>query len=507
MTLPAPVRAVGLLLAVLIGGPIYIAFLFVFLGLWLSLTVSGIGPLLQWLRTRVDRRILATVVDDGSAAAAGGKPRPVFLLQVPANPLSPSPSTTTRGLAVRWTPNPTSPLPPVAIPNGLGATLISISTLHERLAALGFPVLTYDRAGVGLSDPLPDGVHHFDAAATVADMHALLTDATHIGPTLSPSQKASGWILVGPSMGSIVAQAYMAVHPTAVCGFLNLDGFPFPFAHERPLFSKAALVYRVYAAIIWTGALRPFLFGASATAFFRRIVSATFPAPVVLAQMNQRNFYLSLAAEMITMMDCADAARAAWGPGYDLQLLDSATLRPLTNARPALNGDQPDGAAAKGFVPLPRSKWEHGDDWAAEEETSAVLARLAKVAAAAPGGPAPLPALFASRLVVRAMSGRNYNFPGGKHFYKDRMKDWAAAEHTLHARLARDGRRTAFPSRHHGNIFFGTIEYAAQLVQEIAEGVRKQRDGSAGGDGEGEEEAGEKAAGGGVEVAVTVAAE
>lgn len=66
--------------------------------------------------------------------------------------------------------------------------------------------------------------------------------------------------------------------------------------------------------------LRPFLFLASRT--FTVIASHDFHA----------YFFAPLAREMMTMMDCADYARTAWGPGFDLQTMTPEQLLPLINA-------------------------------------------------------------------------------------------------------------------------------------------------------------------------------
>ena len=163
------------------------------LAVWAALTASCLGPLAQRACSRRDAAALR------AAAAAS-----VTLVPVADG----------RRLAVRFSPGRNPRLPPVAIPNGLGATLVTIGTLHERLERLGFPVLTYDRAGVGLSDVAAGG--SATAAEVVADMHAVLQSAG-VGP--------AKWVLVGPSMGSIVAQCYIAAHSENVAGFLNMDGF------------------------------------------------------------------------------------------------------------------------------------------------------------------------------------------------------------------------------------------------------------------------------------------
>jgi hypothetical protein len=70
------------------------------------------------------------------------------------------------------------------------------------------------------------------------------------------------------------------------------------------------------------------------------------------------------------------------------------------------------------------------------------------------------------------MNARSYNlFPGAERFYNPEMQAWSAAENSLHALVSRDGARTAFPSKHHGNLFFSTMDYAAKLTREIADSV------------------------------------
>jgi hypothetical protein len=287
-------------------------------------------------------------------------------------------------------------------------------------------------------------------------------------------------------MGSIVAQAYMAEHgASSVSGFLNLDGFAFPFAAKRTRFEYAAVVYRVYEAIIWTGALRPFLYLAGAAGAFAHIVSPpTFSLDVVRGQINQANFFGSLAREFATMLDCADTVRAAWGPAFDLQAPErQADALALARARPAAYGAATRAAKDAGagaWEELPRSRFERGDAWASDEETRAALASMAAAAAAAPGAPAPLVRLWTDKAagpVVRVMSARDFSFPGGgdASFYDRDMKLWIAAEHNLHVLLAANGgRRVAFPRLHHGSLFFAEIDTSVQLCCEIARALAER---------------------------------
>ena len=172
------------------------------------------------------------------------------------------------------------------------------------------------------------------------------------------------------------------------------------------------------------------------------------------------------------MMDCADAVKAGWGPGFDLASQPPAKLLPLINCPPAACGDaKPKPDAENGFgyewIKLGRSRWEKGGRWGhASDATQAVVSML-EANKAAGSANAPLPDVF-SRLVVRCVVSRDYSFPGGERYYDGSMKDWSASEHTLHSVLARDGARTVFPSHHHGNLFFSTIGYTIAQTADIA---------------------------------------
>ncbi len=255
-----------------------------------------------------------------------------------------------------------------------------------------------------------------------------------------------------------------------------MDGLPFPFAAKRRRFELAALVYCAYAAIIWTGALRPFFFAASAK--LAPLASAAFGVPLVRAQMNQRRFFASLAAEMLTMMDCAAAATAAWGPGFDLAHLERCELEALMDAEPAACGDADCADDAWTWRALPRSAEELRGGAApglsaAEAHAAAVAPMLARHASAGAHACAPLPGAWRG-LAVRAMSARCYAFgmgPIGDAFYDREMREWAGAEHALHVLLARAGSRTVFPTRSHGAMFFGLVPFIAGEVVALERDV------------------------------------
>jgi hypothetical protein len=64
---------------------------------------------------------------------------------------------------------------------------------------------------------------------------------------------------------------------------------------------QSGSVYNMYANLLWSGIVRVALWAASSK--LQPLSSRTFGGDVVRAQMNQRRFFTSLAAEMLTMVD------------------------------------------------------------------------------------------------------------------------------------------------------------------------------------------------------------
>jgi len=491
--------------------PLYLACVVLYCSLWFIATVTGLGPLLQKLASRRDRALLETTIKSVQAHAVVEYVlvkhelqvrRDEGLSSVPAGPLPPgdhpqkypaasvgppastinqdpkqassihTPSLTQRRLAVRWSPGHGDPsMPPVCIPNGLGATLFTIATLHDQLEAKGYPVLSYDRAGVGLSDPLPAG-EAYSAELLIKDLKAVMD---HCVPPSSNRQ----WLLVGPSMGSIICQVFIAKHPGHVLGFLNMDGLPFPFAAKRGKFVAAGKVYCVTSCLTYTGVLRPLL--ALASRPLAALASKHFTVDMIRAQMNQPNFYESIAREMTLMLDLCDLGMKAWGPAFDLGKLNAAEREILIRAPPTACGDALNATEGAGkWVDLPRAPVERGSDWASATETRTValrlLARAAQqqqeaVQAGTEGGEGeavPLWLTFQS-LTVRVMSARCYNFGIASSFYDGEMQSLAAMEHALHASLAGEGgQRLVFPTRSHDRMLLGLTGLIAAQVDEIA---------------------------------------
>lgn len=275
--------------------PVYLVVFVIVMVIWGVFTFTGIGPLFQYFcylsdKKTLDRDLIAETNSDiriinipgGVHACSDDKPYNVFAIfsQPKVSP---------------------SKYPPVCIPNGLGATAVLIGQMQERLVELGFTVLSFDRLGVGLSDENRSG-----QAPTAVD---LVKEMDYIMNAVQPAD--TKWILLGPSMGSIIAQCYLSAHPDRIVGFLNMDGLPYPFIKFHSAFMWAAFIYRIYASIIWTGVLRPFI-GMALRSNEKMFQSSMFPLKIVIAQMNQSRFFANVGTEMWTMMDCCEMAEVAW---------------------------------------------------------------------------------------------------------------------------------------------------------------------------------------------------
>src|SRR5215204_4463501 len=75
-------------------------------------------------------------------------------------------------------------------------------------------VCSYDRAGLGQSDPAPTGVR--TVQDSVDDLHALLAAADISGPI----------VLVGHSLGGLIVRLYTSQYPDDVAGLVLIDGMP-----------------------------------------------------------------------------------------------------------------------------------------------------------------------------------------------------------------------------------------------------------------------------------------
>jgi pimeloyl-ACP methyl ester carboxylesterase len=75
-------------------------------------------------------------------------------------------------------------------------------------------VCSYDRAGLGQSDPAPAGVR--TVQDSVDDLHALLAASDISGPI----------VLAGHSLGGLIVRLYASQYPDDVAGLVLVDGMP-----------------------------------------------------------------------------------------------------------------------------------------------------------------------------------------------------------------------------------------------------------------------------------------
>lgn len=99
--------------------------------------------------------------------------------------------------------------PVVLLDAGIAATSLSWSRVQPLVAEFA-RVCSYDRAGLGWSDPAPGTI---SAAAQARHLSALVT--THALPP--------PYVLVGHSYGSFVVLAFAAAHPSLVAGIVLVD--------------------------------------------------------------------------------------------------------------------------------------------------------------------------------------------------------------------------------------------------------------------------------------------
>ena len=139
--------------------------------------------------------------------------------------------------------------PTVVLENGLGANYTSWLIVQPRIAALT-RVCSYDRAGMGWSDP---SFNPTNAEAVSKDLAALLT-AAQIDPP---------YILVGWSAGGVFVRRFQREHPSDVVGMLFVDSSHEQQRHRLPAppagadFERdTARLLALCRAVAWTGAVR-----------------------------------------------------------------------------------------------------------------------------------------------------------------------------------------------------------------------------------------------------------
>jgi len=112
--------------------------------------------------------------------------------------------------------------PTVIFDAGAGGIGLSWELVHRAIAKVT-RVVTYDRAGLGWSEPSPCPR---DAPTMALELHTMLVNANIKAP----------YIIVGHSLGGVVARQFAAKYPNEVAGLVMVDS-----AHEQQMkhFPKA----------------------------------------------------------------------------------------------------------------------------------------------------------------------------------------------------------------------------------------------------------------------------
>lgn len=104
----------------------------------------------------------------------------------------------------------------VILEAGAGGIGLSWELVRPAIAKVA-RVVTYDRAGLGWSEPSP---HPRDASTMALELHTMLVNANIAGP----------YILVGHSLGGPVTRHFAAKYPNEVAGLVMVDS-----AHEQQM--------------------------------------------------------------------------------------------------------------------------------------------------------------------------------------------------------------------------------------------------------------------------------
>ena len=100
--------------------------------------------------------------------------------------------------------------PLVVLEHGAFGCAADWAVVQEKLAAKGVRSIAYDRAGIGHSDP---GPAPRDGRAVVADLASLLRALGEPGP----------YVVVGHSMGGLMARLFALTYPESVVGLVLVD--------------------------------------------------------------------------------------------------------------------------------------------------------------------------------------------------------------------------------------------------------------------------------------------
>jgi pimeloyl-ACP methyl ester carboxylesterase len=122
--------------------------------------------------------------------------------------------------------------PTIIVEAAMGTWSSHYAAMQENIGTFA-RVCTYDRAGLGWSDPATGGRSIRDMAN---DLDALLTEAKVISP----------YVIVGHSLGGLIARQYASMHPSRVAGVVLVESsnelINFTPAYEASRIQRIAMI-------------------------------------------------------------------------------------------------------------------------------------------------------------------------------------------------------------------------------------------------------------------------
>jgi len=506
--------------------PLYIAGALVFLVVFLLLTVTGIGPLVEFCMARSDQTALdrETILQEHPE---------LFLIEIPhhinraslGQPYKVMVRLTMQQSRTSEESQQQDFLPPVIFPGGLASNLMTMSRHQDILTEqYGFTVVNFDRLGVGLSDPFPEDAAEplvSPSAADVArEMEYVMTHCASVAIAARSNNNNTNnnktnrplkWIQVGGSMGTNVATAFVALFPGRLCGFFNLDGLPHAFIQIqcKKFLQDGKWGMDLLKSLQFTGLPR---------LVFRMAVKPLLPAmgtaftpQQIIGVMCRKQFFTATGLEYATLMSCCDLEIAAWGPHLATTEYDAETLRVMASVAPTQSVLVDELKGIQRRVTNERSASELGTEFLSRDHPSVVgvQTKLRSMALKSPNEvdkikthcnwPDPNPrhpvgefvggvdenttiyplAVEFSKLCVRVMCARDYK--GFERDYTQAARNHAAARTSLHVMMSSGGgddsvdvggRSYYYPHLSHLNLWQQAQE-VADITNEMAQAIKR----------------------------------
>lgn len=466
-------------LMILIILPLYLVVIIIIISVTIFFTVTMIGPLIHKLYSVNEDKLLQKLLIE--------HPEMGFL-EIPAG-INASSGSNSYKISTRITKPKfiNNNLPVVIFPGGLAATLLCMHRTQDRLTEEGFICVQYDRIGVGYSDINPTGISPsaFDCAN---EMNYVMK--------YCDIPKDSTFISLGASMGSIVTEAFMAIYPNKLVGFINIDGVPHSFIKSNKQYVKQfAPLYKGMSNIAWTGLMRS-LFSNMKTKLDKSFASKSIPVNSILAQMHRSRFFSNAYLEFFTMMSCCDLVCTSYGKISPTKMDNDLFYRVITSA-PSRSTIVDECNNIEAINTNERSASELGKDWSSSDVTKEILKNYTKDSSdfgdlkltnadnnehpisstGLVGGITKNTTIYPigiqlSKMFVRVFSARSYDMGDDAFFgewaYPQINRNRSAAEHNIHSLLAKDGARIIFPKLTHASLFAQT-EQIVIIFKEFKE--------------------------------------